>query len=133
MRLSKLMGVEVLVVTNAAGGVNPQYKPGDLMIINDHINFPGMAGFHPLKGPNLEEFGPRFQPLSDAYELDLRKLFFSKKKELGITRNVFEGTYFLYLAQRSKVEQKSDLFNPPVVMLLVCQRFQKLLSLVILV
>ncbi|CAH2351647.1 purine nucleoside phosphorylase [[Candida] railenensis] len=94
VRLAKLLGVEVLVVTNAAGGVNPDYVPGDLMIITDHINFPGMAGYHPLRGPNMDNFGPRFQPLSDAYEHSLRKLFFEKKKELGITRKVYEGTYF---------------------------------------
>lgn len=94
VRLAKLLGVEVLVVTNAAGGVNPDYVPGDLMIITDHINFPGMAGYHPLRGPNMDNFGPRFQPLSDAYEHGLRKLFFEKKKELGITRKVYEGTYF---------------------------------------
>lgn len=94
IRLAKKLQVETLVVTNAAGGVREGFKPGDLMIINDHINFPGLAGYHPLRGPNLEEFGPRFQPLSDAYDFDLRKLFFTKaKKELGISRSIYEGTY----------------------------------------
>ncbi|GAV28707.1 hypothetical protein PMKS-002181 [Pichia membranifaciens] len=72
IRVAKLLGVEYLVVTNAAGGVNETYKPGDIMVINDHINFPGLAGQHPLRGLNLDFFGPRFLPLSDAYDFDLR-------------------------------------------------------------
>lgn len=94
IRLCKKLGSEIVVVTNAAGGVNTDYKPGDLMIINDHINFPGLAGFHALRGPNLDEFGPRFQPLLDAYSHHLRKLFFEKAKALNVTRKIHEGTYF---------------------------------------
>lgn len=93
VRVSKKLGVETVIVTNAAGGVNQDFKPGDLMIINDHIDFPGLAGQHSLRGPNLEEFGTRFQPLSDAYDHNLRKLFFHKAKELGVTRKIHEGTY----------------------------------------
>lgn len=93
VRVSKKLGVENVIVTNAAGGVNPSFKPGDLMIINDHIDFPGLAGQHSLRGPNLETFGDRFQPLSDAYSHELRKKFFTKAKELGVTRNIYEGTY----------------------------------------
>jgi len=94
IRLAKQLGVEIVVVTNAAGGINANYKAGDLMIIYDHINIPGFAGWHPLRGPNLERFGPRFQPLSDAYDLELRQLFFQQKERLGIKRNIHEGTYF---------------------------------------
>ncbi|KAK6464668.1 purine nucleoside phosphorylase [Scheffersomyces coipomensis] len=95
VRLAKKLDVSTVIVTNAAGGVNPEYKPGDLMLISDHINFPGLAGYHPLRGPNIEEFGPRFQPLSDAYDFELRKLFYTAaKKDLKISRNIFEGTYF---------------------------------------
>lgn len=93
VRLALLLGVKQMIVTNAAGGMNSLYKPGDLMIIDDHINLPGLAGYHPLRGENLEQFGPRFLPLSDAYSLRLRKLFFSKKKELNIERTIHEGTY----------------------------------------
>lgn len=93
VRVCKKLAVQTVVVTNAAGGINEDYKPGDLMIINDHINFPGLAGYHPLRGPNLEEFGPRFQPLSDAYGHELRKKFFQKAKELGVQRKIFEGCY----------------------------------------
>lgn len=94
IRLAKRLGVETVVVTNAAGGINANFKAGDLMIIYDHINIPGFAGWHPLRGPNLEEFGPRFQPLSDAYDLELRQMFFQQKEKLGIERKVHEGTYF---------------------------------------
>lgn len=93
VRVCKKLGIETVVVTNAAGGVNPNYKPGDLMIINDHINFPGFGGQHPLRGPNLAEFGPRFQALSDAYSHRLRNLFFRKAQEIGVTRPIYEGTY----------------------------------------
>ncbi|RCK65770.1 Purine nucleoside phosphorylase [Candida viswanathii] len=95
VRIAKLLGITSVIVTNAAGGVNPEYKPGDLMVIEDHINFPGLAGYHPLRGPNLSEFGPRFQPLSDAYDYGLRKLFLTTARDkLGITRKIYEGTYF---------------------------------------
>lgn len=95
IRLAKKLDVSTVVVTNAAGGTREGFVPGDLMLIEDHINFPGLAGYHPLRGPNLAEFGPRFQPLSDAYDYDLRKLFHTKaRKDLGITRNIYEGTYF---------------------------------------
>lgn len=94
IRLAKVIGIKTVIVTNAAGGINSNFKVGDLMLINDHINFPGFAGFNPLRGPNLDSFGPRFLPLSDAYDFDLRKLFFKTRNELGITRTVHEGVYF---------------------------------------
>lgn len=85
--------VKQLIVTNAAGGINPNFNPCDLMCIYDHINLPGFAGLHPLKGSNFDETGPRFLPLTDAYDLGLRKLLFKKKQELGIDRPLHEGTY----------------------------------------
>lgn len=94
IRLAKAINIETVVVTNAAGGVNKNFKVGDLMIIDDHINFPGFAGYNPLRGPNLDQFGPRFQPLSDSYDFDLRRLFFESKQKLGINRTVHEGVYF---------------------------------------
>lgn len=54
MRVFKLLGVETLIVTNAAGGLNPKFKVGDIMMITDHINIPGFAGQNPLCGPNDE-------------------------------------------------------------------------------
>jgi len=94
VRVASELGVGTVVVTNAAGGINQLYKPGDLMVIEDHVNFPGLAGWHPLRGANLEQFGPRFLPLSDAYDHSLRKLFVEKARELNVTRPIHEGTYF---------------------------------------
>lgn len=92
-----LLGVKTVIVTNAAGGLNPEYKVGDLVVLNDHINVPGLAGAHPLRGPNVEVFGPRFPALSDAYDLALRKrLHLTYKKQQAVVRSdrrVHEGVY----------------------------------------
>ncbi len=74
VRVMQRLGIEIMVVTNAAGAVNPDFEPGDLMLITDHLNLIGMAGPNPLRGPNLEEFGPRFPDMSQAYDKDLIKL-----------------------------------------------------------
>ena len=60
VRVMQMMGVKTLIVTNAAGGINQSFEAGDLMLIVDHINMVGLGGNNPLRGPNLEEFGPRF-------------------------------------------------------------------------
>jgi purine-nucleoside phosphorylase len=60
VRVMQQLGIGVLIVTNAAGGLNPGFVTGDIMLIEDHINLVGMAGVNPLRGPNLDEFGPRF-------------------------------------------------------------------------
>ncbi|CAB4253967.1 similar to Saccharomyces cerevisiae YLR209C PNP1 Purine nucleoside phosphorylase, specifically metabolizes inosine and guanosine nucleosides [Maudiozyma barnettii] len=91
--LHELGSIKTVIITNAAGGLNRKFQACDLMCINDHINFPGLAGLHPLKGPNFDEYGPRFLPLSDAYDLELRKLLFRKMKELDLKRGLHEGTY----------------------------------------
>ncbi len=62
------LGIEILIVTNAAGGINPEFQPGDVMLITDHLNLAGMAGLNPLIGPNLDELGPRFPDMSQAYD-----------------------------------------------------------------
>jgi purine-nucleoside phosphorylase len=72
VRVARLMGAEVIIVTNAAGGINRDFNVADVMLINDHINLVGMAGHHPLIGPNLEVFGPRFPEMTTAYDRDLR-------------------------------------------------------------
>jgi purine-nucleoside phosphorylase len=72
VRVMQVLGVEVLIVTNAAGGLNPAFRPGDVMLIRDHINLVGMTGLNPLRGPNLDRFGPRFPDMSCAYDPDLR-------------------------------------------------------------
>jgi len=84
----KELGVKVLMVTNAAGGVNTEYVPGDLMIISDHINF---AFNNPLMGSNDDEIGPRFPDMSDAYDKDLRELVKECASNIGV--NVKEGVY----------------------------------------
>ena len=74
VRVMRLLGAHTLVVTNAAGGVNPAYRPGDFMLIRDHINLPGLSGANPLLGPNDERFGERFPALARAYDAELRAL-----------------------------------------------------------
>lgn len=88
VRVMKALGVETLVVTNAAGGVNTEYKPGDLMIISDHINF---TGDHPLIGKNDASVGPRFLDMTQAYCPKLRTLAKEVGKELNI--QLQEGVY----------------------------------------
>ncbi|MGM8214032.1 purine-nucleoside phosphorylase [Bacillaceae bacterium W0354] len=88
IRVMKALGVEQLIVTNAAGGINQSFSPGDLMIINDHIN---MIGTNPLIGPNIDEFGPRFPDMSQAYEPSLIQLAKKCADELDI--HVQEGVY----------------------------------------
>ncbi len=74
VRVMQRLGVEILVVTNAAGAIHPGYEPGDVMLIVDHIGLVGMTGFNPLRGPNLDEFGPRFPDMSQAYDRELMDL-----------------------------------------------------------
>jgi purine-nucleoside phosphorylase len=91
VRVMQRLGVKVLIVTNAAGAVNPAFEPGDLMLITDHLNLIGMAGQSPLRGPNLDEFGPRFPDMSRAYDLDLRRLARQVAQENNILLR--EGVY----------------------------------------
>ncbi|CAG9793847.1 unnamed protein product [Diatraea saccharalis] len=93
VRVMKLLGVETLIATNAAGGLNPSYKIGDIMIVRDHINMMGFAGNNPLHGPNDERFGPRFPPMNKAYKLEYRKIAKDVAKELNIENIVREGVY----------------------------------------
>ncbi len=81
IRVMKLLGVKILIVTNAAGGVNTSFSVGDLMLIEDHINF---MGRNPLIGPNAAEFGPRFPDMSYTYAPALRRLAQATAQELSI-------------------------------------------------
>ncbi|MFO7585667.1 MAG: purine-nucleoside phosphorylase [Anaerolineales bacterium] len=91
VRVMQRMGIEILVVTNAAGAINPDFTPGDLMLITDHLNFVGMAGFNPLIGPNMEEFGPRFPDMSQAYDRALGELARQAARENNL--ELREGIY----------------------------------------
>ncbi len=74
VRVMQRLGIKTLIVTNAAGGINPAFTPGDVMLITDHLNLVGMAGLNPLIGPNLDELGPRFPDMSQAYDRELCNL-----------------------------------------------------------
>lgn len=88
VRVMNKLGVEKLIVTNAAGGVNKDFRPGDLMLIEDHINF---MGANPLVGKNNSEFGVRFPDMSEAYKKHLIEVAEKKAEELGIA--IKKGVY----------------------------------------
>ncbi|MDQ3690610.1 MAG: purine-nucleoside phosphorylase [Chloroflexota bacterium] len=90
LRAVLAMGVETVVLTNAAGGLNPDYEPGDIMLIADQIN---LSGENPLLGPNLDRFGPRFPPLTDAYDPSLRRSARESAERTGIALR--EGVYVM--------------------------------------
>ena len=92
IRIMQRLGVSILIITNAAGGINQDFEPGDLMLITDHINLLGMtAGGNPLRGPNLDEFGVRFPDMSRVYDPQLLKLAHEAGKQQGI--HLREGIY----------------------------------------
>lgn len=88
IRVMKQIGIEKLIVTNAAGAVDPSFVPGDLMLISDHIN---LSGSNPLIGRNMDSFGVRFPDMSNAYSLELRDLARKVAKGAGI--DLKEGVY----------------------------------------
>ncbi|HZD58780.1 MAG TPA: purine-nucleoside phosphorylase [Anaerolineales bacterium] len=91
IRVLSRLGIKILIITNAAGAVNPEFEPGDLMLIRDHLNLIGMAGLNPLRGPNLDELGPRFPDMSRAYDRDLIDL----ARQVATENDIFlrEGVY----------------------------------------
>lgn len=74
IRVMHFLGIKTVILTNAAGGINPAYRVGELMLIEDHINLPGIVGANPLSGPNDERIGERFVGLAQAYDRNLRQL-----------------------------------------------------------
>ncbi len=88
IRVMRLIGVKTLIVTNAAGAVNVEFKPGDLMLIDDFIN---LSGRNPLRGKNLDRFGPRFPDMTYAYDRELRQIAFQEAGKLGV--NLKRGVY----------------------------------------
>jgi len=91
VRVMQVLGIEVLIVTNAAGGLNPEFQAGDVMLITDHINLIGMGGLNPLRGPNLDEFGPRFPDMSEPYSAHLQAL--ARQSAAGANVLLREGVY----------------------------------------
>ena len=91
VRVMHLLGIETLILTNAAGSLNPEFDAGDIMLITDHVAWMGMAGLNPLKGPNLEEFGTRFPDMTFAYDRELSQLArdVAAENDIGLR----EGTY----------------------------------------
>ncbi|RKO83922.1 nucleoside phosphorylase domain-containing protein [Blyttiomyces helicus] len=94
IRIMKLLGCDTFIATNAAGGLNPSFAIGDIMLISDHISFGGLGGANALIGPNLNFLGPRFPPVSDAYDFNLRIAAVRAARAVGIPSDVLrEGIY----------------------------------------
>ncbi len=91
VRVMQRLGVEVLIVTNAAGAIRPEFEPGDVMLISDNLNLVSMGGSNPLRGPNLNEFGPRFPDMSQVYDRRLMDLARASAASAGVTLR--EGVY----------------------------------------
>lgn len=91
VRVLQALGAQTLIVTNAAGGLRGDWRVGDLMRIADHVNLPGMAGQHPLRGPNDERLGVRFPAMTDAYDVELGRLAHEIAGAVGITMH--QGVY----------------------------------------
>lgn len=88
VRVMKALGVMNLIITNAAGGINPNFSPGDLMVIKDHIN---LTNLNPLRGENIDEIGPRFPDMTYAYNPFLTSLMLKQANNMGI--HLHQGIY----------------------------------------
>jgi purine-nucleoside phosphorylase len=93
VRVLRELGVDTLVVTNAAGGLNPEFRQGDLMLMRDHIGLPTLAGYNPLIGPNDDDLGPRFPPMGAAYDPEL--LTFIREIAQQSQLRLKEGVYIM--------------------------------------
>lgn len=91
VRVMQRLGIPSMIVTNAAGGVHPDFEPGDVMLITDQLNLMGMSGLNPLMGPNLDEIGPRFPDMSQPYDREYCHLARTIAAENGI--KLQEGVY----------------------------------------
>lgn len=95
VRVLVLLGVEAIIVTNAAGSLVPEIKTGDFMVIDDHVSFPILAGMNPLRGENLSDFGPRFPSLTHIYHPKSVAMVQMAAERSGIPSNlVKKGIYF---------------------------------------
>lgn len=93
IRVLKLLGISYLIITNAAGGLNPEYNLGDLMMIKDQIFHLGFGGKNPLRGPNDEHFGTRFPSMNNAYDKELLDHCIKLTQQLGLSDIVRTGVY----------------------------------------
>ncbi len=91
VRVMQVLGIETLIVTNAAGGLDSEFRAGDVMLITDHINLIGMAGLNPLRGPNVDQLGPRFPDMSAVYDAELGSVARQVASEQGLPLR--EGVY----------------------------------------
>jgi len=91
IRVMQRLGIKTLILTNAAGGLNPYFQAVDVMVMRDHIAFMQFGGENPLRGPNLDEFGPRFPDMSQVYDLELADLAVAAANKAGVS--VREGVY----------------------------------------
>ncbi len=91
IRVMQLLGIEIVILTNAAGGLDSAFKAGDLMLITDHLNLIGMGGTNPLRGPNDETLGVRFPDMSRVYDADLRRTAAGVARDQGIPMQ--QGVY----------------------------------------
>lgn len=91
LRVMQRLGVHTVIITNAAGGVNPEFSPGDVMLITDHLNLIGMSGLSPLRGPNIDELGPRFPDMMHAYNPELRAAAVRVAQQAGV--RLQQGVY----------------------------------------
>ncbi|PVD25755.1 hypothetical protein C0Q70_13415 [Pomacea canaliculata] len=95
VRIMKALGITTVILTNAAGGLNPEYKTGDIMIIKDHIDLPGLTGECVLIGKNDERFGPRFPATVNTYDQSLQDLAKTIAEKLGYAKILRQGTYVM--------------------------------------
>lgn len=91
IRVMQLLGLHTVILTNAAGGINPDFAPGDVMLIVDQINLIGMAGLSPLRGPNDDSLGPRFPDMSAPFDREWRAAALAAAAEAGFTLR--QGVY----------------------------------------
>jgi purine-nucleoside phosphorylase len=91
IRVMQLLGLEAVILTNAAGAIHPDFRPGQVMLITDHLNLLGMGGASPLRGPNDSSLGPRFPDMGQVYDRELRQLALAVAAQAGLT--LHQGVY----------------------------------------
>ena len=106
LRAVLALGVDTLIVTNAAGGLNPDFDPGDVMLIADHLN---LSGANPLVGPNLDRFGDRFPAMTDAYDATLRQYAHEASERTGIA--IREGVYVMLVGPAYETRAEMRMFR----------------------